>query len=105
MSKRTRWTLRASFAHFGARATNPRWAWSARSRDGKTVVMTLWTDEGDRHSSPVIWKSKGRNRMDSLGLNDRLKNLIWARDNCNGRFRVVWTTKGKRGIAACDPDR
>jgi hypothetical protein len=37
---RNRGTLKDCFAHFGATARNPRWSWSAISRDGNTVVIT-----------------------------------------------------------------
>ncbi|MBF9234617.1 hypothetical protein [Microvirga alba] len=36
--------VNAAFAYFGAAGRNPRWSWSARSPDGKTVVVTMWKD-------------------------------------------------------------
>src|ERR1019366_2706519 len=39
-----KWGLAEAFAHFGATGRNQRWSWSARSADGKTVVITLWRD-------------------------------------------------------------
>jgi hypothetical protein len=88
-----RWTLTRAFAHFeGAVARNPRWSWSARSPDGETVVLTLWEDKiTHEDGGPTIncfgddahlWK-------DTLGNKDRTKNLIHARDHCDGLFRVV----------------
>lgn len=88
------WTLSDAFAHFGAAGTNPRWSWSARSEDGKTVVMTLWQDIFNFKTRPIsydtydhgteVWTDTPRNR-------ERLENLIWARDHCDGLFRVVVT--------------
>jgi len=40
-----KWTRADAFAYFGAQGKNPRWSWSARSADGKTVVLTMWQDE------------------------------------------------------------
>jgi hypothetical protein len=94
MPTRRRWKLKESFAHFGgAKATNRRWSWSAKSRDGKTVVVTMWKPDADRG----ILQSKARTRKNRLGFNDRLKNLIWARDHCGGLFRVVITVKKTNG--------
>lgn len=91
---RKNWTLKDAFGHFGAVAKNPRWSWSARSADAKTVVLTWWTDEtrydGDRlifdmvnHPRLDIWRGRKGNR-------DRIRNLKLARDNCDGLFRIVW---------------
>jgi len=48
-------TLTAAFDYFGARATNVRWGWAAKSPDGSVVVITLWSDQimrADRHAFP-----------------------------------------------------
>jgi len=87
-------TLREALARFEAVAANPRWAWSARRRDGTVVVLILWIDrvrydEGkwvyDTRKPPLHMKGKPK-----PGKCDRLKNLVLARANCSGRFRVVW---------------
>ena len=101
-------SLRKAFASFGAVAKNPRWSWSARSPDGKTVVINLWSDERywlgpGRYREPghddLLWAARPGNR-------DRLENLIWARNNCGHLFRVVITV-GVAGahseIADCWP--
>ncbi|MBX7531408.1 hypothetical protein K3165_00565 [Qipengyuania sp. 1XM1-15A] len=86
-------TLTDSYAFFGAEIRNPRWSWSAVSKDGKTVVVTLWGDEiaadgsVDFFGHPKVdrWKTQIGNRF-------RIKDLIHARDHCDGEFRVVRLT-------------
>jgi hypothetical protein len=87
MPMRKKCTLAASFAYFKAKASNPRWAWSARSRDGKTVVVTLWEDKIIQRGRHVIYTSPSKTRSNSNGFNDRPKNLIWALENCDGNFK------------------
>jgi hypothetical protein len=109
------WTLTKAFAFFyGVRARNPLWGWSARSPDGRTVVITLWEDEITRDGNTVIADMFGHERLhlwtDKLGNRDRIKNLVWARDRCDGLFRVVMTvakdTKARpRAIAKCYPHK
>lgn len=105
------WTLASAFAHFGTSGRNPRWSWSARSADGAMVVLTLWRDEFDYSTSPVSYSSFGH-KVDRWltrpGNRERLENLIWARDKCDGKFRVVVTvaedvTADPRKIASCAP--
>jgi len=106
-----KWTKKACFAHYGAVSANV-YSWSARSADGKTVVVTLWRDLIDYKAKPVtygtivrgdvsIWKERPGNR-------ERLENLKWAREHCGGRFRVVITvaknvTASTREIEECYP--
>lgn len=85
-----KWTLRACFAEFGAKATNPRWGRSARSRDGTVVVVTLWKDYVDYSAKPIVYDTFNRSeRINRPGNRDRIDNLLWARDHCGSRFRVV----------------
>jgi hypothetical protein len=91
-----RWTKTSAFAHFGAKATNIRWGWSARSEDGATVVVTIWDDEFDPDSPSTILDRYGHKNLakwtGAPGNRDRVKNLIWARDRCGGLFRIVVVT-------------
>jgi hypothetical protein len=109
MPTRRRWTLKASFAHFGgAKATNPRWSWSAKSPRGKTVVVTIWRHDLDPDGEQEFPRSKIPNReRKKPGFSDRKRNLIWADDHCRGQFRVVINVKQKKekgtGIAYCFP--
>jgi len=99
------------FAHFGATGKNQRWSWSARSDDGKVVVITLWQDFFDYRSHPIVYDTFGRSDLpewNNPGNRERLENLRWARDHCDGLFRVVITVaedikSSPRKIARCFP--
>jgi hypothetical protein len=105
-----RWTRAACFEHFGAVCKNARWSWSARSRDGKTVVLTMWEDEITERDGKTIYQSRLRPKIQRRpGAAERLENLIWARDHCDGLMRVVRMTARDvnaetRSIATCYPD-
>ena len=82
-----------AYAALGAVLKNERWAWSGHSEDETTVVVTLWDDKlrevprGVRYDifdDPDIetWRSKRGNR-------ERIRDLVLARDRCDGLFRVV----------------
>ena len=93
--------LRDAFAYFnGAKGANPRWSWSARSPDGRTVVVTLWDDRISDDGKTVVadlfrdeyrhlWRNKPGNK-------ERIENLKLARDHCDGLFRVVMITPKDR---------
>ena len=90
-------TLRAAFAYFnGARGRNPRWSWSARSPDSRTVVLTLWEDDIREDGSTIridtFSHGRGRQWQDKPGNKERIENLICARNHCGGLFRVVMIT-------------
>ena len=106
------WTLSECFAHFGATGANPRWSWSARSSDDKTVVLTLWQDQFKRGpGNTTIYEAiekKGGNWLKRPGNRERLNNLIHAHDYCDGQFHVVVTiardiNANPRSIAECFP--
>ncbi len=104
--------LAKAFAHFGAVGKNQRWSWSARTRDGKTVVMTLWKDHLNYSNKPVVYDTFNQQSLtrwtDLPGNRERIENLKWARDHCDGLFRVVIAvakdvTAVPREIADCFP--
>ena len=107
------WSKSEAFAYFGAAGKNSRWSWSARSPDGKTVVLTLWADELNYKSVPISYDCFGSKTAiwsDRPGNRERLENLIWARDQCDGLFRVVITVAEDvhaepRAIKQCHPQR
>lgn len=101
-----------AFSHFGVSAKNERWSWSARSADGKTVVVTFWKDRLDYTSRPIGYSTFGLDTLpdwiDSLGNRERIENLKWALANCDGVMRVVITeavdvTASPRRIARAYP--
>jgi hypothetical protein len=100
-------TLSESFAFFGASGANSRWSWSARSEDGKTVVITLWSDRLTYRGSEVTYDDvhvDTRAWKDRPGNKERIENLKWARDNCDGLFKAV-ITDGPRHQSAAAPDQ
>ena len=85
-----RWSLTSAFESFGATPVNARWSWSARSPDGKTVVVTLWQDQVGRRDGRLTYESRGESQWKNRpGSRERIENLAWARDQCGGRFNVV----------------
>jgi len=107
-----KWTHTAAFAHFGTKPHNVQSSWSARSADGKTVVVTFWQDLFERKDGRLIY---ARPRPDAAiavrpGFHELMENLAWARDRCDGRFRVI-VAKAKnpnadrRSIDACFPSQ
>jgi len=104
--------LAECFKRYDAKGRNTRWSWSARSADGKTVVLTLWKDGISVSNGLTTYDSfspDGRAAwIDTSGNRERLENLVWARDNCGGEFRVVITVAkdvnaAPRSIAECYP--
>lgn len=91
-----RWTKKSAFAHFGAKATNSRWGWSARNEDGTTVVLTVWDDEFDPDEPNAKIDMFGHRNLrrwqHALGNKDRIKHLKLARDNCGALFHIVVAT-------------
>ena len=88
---RKKWTHKACFQFFGTEPTNPRWSWSARSPDGKTVAVTFWQDRfqdgGTIYTSTV---HAGDERwLASPGRAELLRNLAWARDYYSGDIRII----------------
>jgi hypothetical protein len=85
--------LAQAFAAFGAAGKNPRWSWSARTPDDQTVVMTFWKDAVDYSSDPISYSTFDNPRLfiwkDKPGNRERIENLKWARDHCNGLMKVV----------------
>ena len=82
-----------AYAALGAELKNERWAWSGHGPDGRTVAVTLWEDKlrevpgGVRYDifdDPDLpaWRAKRGNR-------ERIRDLMLARDRCDGLFKVV----------------
>lgn len=105
-----KWTRRECFEHFGASCKNPQWSWSAKSADGRVVVMCMWQDEIKREGDRMVYQSltPRRGEQNRPGAKERLENLKWAREHCDGLARVVVmrandTKADPRSIAECFP--
>lgn len=93
-----------AYAALGAALKNERWAWSGHSADGTVVVLTLWDDKLRRLDDGAVrydifdapdldaWRSKRGNR-------ERIRDLVMARDRCDGLFRVVIGRANETGNA------
>jgi hypothetical protein len=52
--------------------------------------MTMWQDEITRRNGRIVYESRPRPQEKKRpGATERLANLIWARDHCEGLVRVV----------------
>ena len=107
-----KWTRKAAFEYFGTKQRNVRWSCSAKSPDGKTVVVTLWKDVFQTRDGSRVYE---RDEFDpgTSGLqreSELMKNLAWAQHKCAGRFNVIIATAkdisaDKRSIKECFPTK
>lgn len=52
--------------------------------------MTMWQDEIKHEGGKLIYESRPRSKEKKRpGATERLENLIWARDHCDGLVRAV----------------
>ena len=83
----------AAFARFGVALHNERWSWSGKSSDGKTVVLQLWKDRLNYKTKPISYSDFKDPSLpewrDRPGNKERIENLKWAKEHCDGRFHVV----------------
>lgn len=86
-----KWSHKACFDSYDVKPANPRWSWSGKSDDGKTVAVTCWQDRFEKgidlyrshtHLGEIGWQSRP-------GHNELIRNLAWARDNCDGVVRII----------------
>jgi hypothetical protein len=75
--------------HGGAVPHNPRNSWSARSDN--TVAVSLVKDNliPGRDGFEVRWSDRVVGKRRRPGWRDLLRNLAWAEEHCDGRFRLV----------------
>jgi hypothetical protein len=70
--------------------------------------MTMWLDQIRLVKGRLVYGS-GPKRKNLPGFNERLKNLMRARDHCAGKIRIVIVIakagkpNGKRSIGDCVP--
>jgi len=85
-----KWTRKKCFDHYGVDYGNERWSWSGRSADGSVVAMTFWQGELSVKDGRFSYASRPRREEKRRpGGTERLRNLQWARDHCDGIVRVV----------------
>lgn len=88
-------SLGKAFGFFGTRLRNPRFDLSARNETDRTVVLALWRDQLDYSRPAVSYRLRRTGGttvpewIDMPGNRARLADLQWAREHCNGCFRVV----------------
>jgi hypothetical protein len=89
-----RWTRSAAFRFYNAKPSNLNWSWSARSADGKTVVVTLWKHEFRGPAGKMVYARSGLgNWHDGNGSRTFIKDLVWSLANCAGIVRVIVVTR------------
>ncbi len=87
--------LSEAFGFFNTKLRNARLDLSARNEADKTVVLALWRDQLDYSKRPAVsyrLRRSGAKMPDWLELpvnRTRLDDLRWAREHCEGCFRVV----------------
>ncbi len=107
-----KFTHTEAFASFGTKPRNVQWSWSARNEDDKTVVVTLWQDEFSRKDGRVLYDRPPlpEHVRQRPGCAELMENFAWARDHCNGLFKVIIAiAKDKdadpRSIQECFPSK
>ena len=95
-------SVKDAFGYFGAVPANRQWSWSARSPDGRTVAINWWKDLETRRNGKLVYDTRNMQNLAEWqwrhGNRDRIRNLVHARDHCNGLFRIVW-------VKTNDPDQ
>ena len=103
-----RWIHTECFQAFGTEPTNFRWSWSARNAATSTVVVTLWQDAfGRRKDGRFIYARPATDRawlQERPGFDEMMENLAWARDNCDGRVRVIIAIAKDRNVEPRETD-
>ena len=77
------------------------------------MVVTLWQDRFVRQEGRLAYARESfahGERPKSPGFNELMTNLAWAKDNCEGRLKVIIAiardTKARpRSIAECFPSK
>jgi hypothetical protein len=87
--------LSEAFGFFNTKLRDKRLDLSARNEADKTVVLALWRDGFDYSKRPAVSYRLHRSGakmpdwMELPGNRTRLGDLQWAREHCDGCFRVV----------------
>jgi hypothetical protein len=88
------WTKTQAFAEHDTECSNPRWSWSGRSADNRTVALTFWADRFiDFKARPIVYRDEGwgnnAERVARPGNQERIRNIRFAIDNLDCKVRVV----------------
>jgi hypothetical protein len=83
-----------AFAKFGVTQKNERWSWSGISRDGGTLVLTLWSDQYiyDKELKVNKWSNFGCDNerwVADTGNSQRIKDISYCLENLDGKFRAI----------------
>jgi hypothetical protein len=106
-----KWTRTAAFRFLNTEPRNPNWSWSARSTDGKTVVVTLWKDELRGPAGKMIYvRNDLGDWYDGNGSRFFFEDLTWALANCGGIVRVIVAVRDRSAsprvrTAECYPQK
>jgi hypothetical protein len=96
-----------AFAYFGAIPRNVYWSWSARTSDGKSVVVTLWQHEFKGRAGAMTYSRSDRDGWhDGAGYREFIDNLQWAIESCDSKVRVIIAVSKDREnpkISSCEP--
>lgn len=105
-----KWSQKECFDRYGVKPANPRWSWSGKSADGKTVAVTLWKDRFEKGIDLYRWSASPGEAGRQLrpGHTELIRNLAWARDNCDGEVSIIIATAvdpnaNPRTISECFP--
>ena len=90
-----------AFKYFGIIQNNERWSWSGISEDGKTVALTIWTDQSKYQNGKWHYSNFNKNNeiwINSPGNKDRIKHIEYCIKNLDSKFRVIWVHPKKKGV-------
>jgi hypothetical protein len=83
-----------AFGLYGVILRNPNWSLSGRSPDGRTVAVSIWSDELSLQDGKLIYdRPNWGDWYDGPGRRFLFKDLAWARDFCGGIVRPVLSVR------------
>ena len=96
-------TKKEGFAYFGIKQTNERWSWSGVSEDGKTVALTIWTDQKSYNKDNKSYTTSTFNCNNALWKDDqgnkgRIDHIKHCKAELNGKFRAIFVTPKDPGV-------
>lgn len=102
-------TRTQAFRFYGTKPRNSNWSWSARSEDGKTVVLSLWKDEFKGPVGAMVYdRPSTADWHDGPGKQQFFRDLAWAVAHCGGIVRVILVIRDPREpgrVLECYPQK